>query len=215
MVTAAAKRGYGYYAVTDHAPNLYMQRMTDEKALGQREQLYQLGEANPGIRLLHGTELNIDPEGAVDWPPEFLAGFDVCIASVHSHFGQRKAEMTRRIIRACENPYIKIIGHPTARIIGRREPVDADWDEVFRACARTGTALEIDAFPDRLDLPAPLVRRALDFGVLFSIGSDAHAVPHLDNMRYGVGTAQRGWLTADRVINTWPIDRLLDFLRSK
>ncbi|MFD2356520.1 hypothetical protein ACFSTC_55580 [Nonomuraea ferruginea] len=122
--------------------------------------------------------------------------------------------MTRRIVRACENPYVKIIGHPTARIIGSREPVDADWDEVFRACARTGTALEIDAFPDRLDLPAGLVRRALDFGVLFAIGSDAHAVPHLGNMRYGVGTAQRGWLTAGRVINTWPVDRLLEFLRS-
>ncbi|WP_214106629.1 DNA polymerase/3'-5' exonuclease PolX [Acrocarpospora catenulata] len=213
MVAAAAKRGYRYYAVTDHAPNLYMQRMTDEKALAQRERIDRLQDSYPGLRLLHGTELNIDPEGNVDWPPEFLTGFELCLASVHSHFGLPRAEMTRRIVRACENPHVKIIAHPTARIIGRREPVDADWDEVFRACARTGTALEIDAFPDRLDLPAALVRRALGFGVLFSIGSDAHAVPHLDNMRYGIGTAQRGWLTADRVINTWPIDQLTDFLR--
>ncbi|TXK35269.1 DNA polymerase/3'-5' exonuclease PolX [Nonomuraea sp. C10] len=214
MVAAAAKRGYGYYAVTDHAPNLYMQRMTREKALAQRERVRRLADDYPELRLLHGTELNIDPEGDVDWPAEFLAEFDLCLAAVHSHFGQPRAEMTRRIVRACENPYVKIIGHPTARIIGGREPVDADWDEVFRACARTGTALEIDAFPDRLDLPAGLVRRALDFGALFAIGSDAHAVPHLGNMRYGVGTAQRGWLTAGRVINTWPVDRLLEFLRS-
>ncbi|GAB3896633.1 PHP domain-containing protein [Microbispora bryophytorum] len=213
MVEAAAARGYAYYAVTDHAPNLFMQRMTDEKALQQRERLSRLGTARHGMTLLHGCELNIGPEGEVDWPPEFLAGFDLCVASVHSHFTQPPEEMTRRLIRACENPYVKIIGHPTARIIGRREPVDADWPRVFDACVRTGTALEIDSFPDRLDLPSGLVRRAADRGVLFSIDSDAHAVPHLDVMRYGVGTAQRGWLTPDRVINTWPVDRLREFLR--
>ena len=161
------------------------------------------------------TELNIDPEGNVDWPGEFLATFDLCIASVHSHFTLPRAEMTRRLVRACENPYVTILGHPTARLIGSREPIDADWDEVFRACARTRTVLEIDAFPDRLDLPADLIRRALAHDVLFAVDSDAHAVPHLDVMRYGVGTAQRGWLTADRVINTWPVDRLLEFLRSR
>jgi len=215
MVAAAAGRGYAYYAVTDHAPNLYMQRMTDEKALAQREHLRKLAEAYPDMRLLHGTELNIDPEGNVDWPGEFLATFDLCIASVHSHFTLPRAEMTRRLVRACENPYVTILGHPTARLIGGREPIDADWDEVFRACARTRTVLEIDAFPDRLDLPADLIRRALAHDVLFAVDSDAHAVPHLDVMRYGVGTAQRGWLTADRVINTWPVDRLLEFLRSR
>ncbi|MEU6411701.1 DNA polymerase/3'-5' exonuclease PolX [Microbispora sp. NPDC046933] len=213
MVEAAAARGYAYYAVTDHAPNLYMQRMTDEKALDQRERLRRLGAARPGMTLLHGCELNIDPVGEVDWPPEFLAGFDLCVASVHSHFTQSPEEMTRRLIRACENPYVKIIGHPTARVVGRREPVDADWPSVFDACVRTGTALEIDSFPDRLDLPSGLVRRAAERGVLFAIDSDAHAVPHLDVMRYGVGTAQRGWLTPDRVINTWPLDRLREFLR--
>ncbi|MBP2703919.1 DNA polymerase/3'-5' exonuclease PolX [Microbispora sp. RL4-1S] len=212
MAAAAAARGYAYYAVTDHAPNLYMQRMTDDKALDQRERVRRLGSAHPGTRFLHGTELNLDPDGEVDWPPEFLAGFDVCVASVHSHFTLPRARMTRRLVRACENPHIKIIGHPTGRVIGRREPVDADWEEVFAACARTGTALEIDAFPDRLDLPAGLARRALGHGVVFSIGSDAHAVPHLANMRYGVGIAQRAWLDPGHVINTWPPDRLLRFL---
>ncbi|MEV0970802.1 DNA polymerase/3'-5' exonuclease PolX [Microtetraspora glauca] len=214
MAAAAAERGYSYLAITDHAPALYMQRMTDEKALAQREQVRGLDGAFGGMRLLHGTELNIDPEGKVDWPPEFLAGFDLCVASLHSYFTQSREETTRRLLRACENSHVKIIGHPTARVIGRREPVDADWDAVFTACARTGTALEINAFPERLDLPADLVRRASGKGVLFSVDSDAHAVPHLANMRYGVGTAQRGWLTADQVINTWPLDRLLSFLRA-
>jgi DNA polymerase (family 10) len=121
--------------------------------------------------------------------------------------------MTRRLIRACENPHVHVIGHPTARSIGRRPPVDADWDEVFRAAARTGTAMEIDSFPDRLDLPADLIRRAKRFGVKFSIDTDAHSLANHRNIRYGVGTAQRGWLTPDDVINTWPLDRLREFLR--
>ncbi|MGI8332058.1 DNA polymerase/3'-5' exonuclease PolX [Actinomadura scrupuli] len=213
MVAAAAGLGHEYYAITDHAPNLYMQRMTDEKMLAQREAVRALQERFPDLTLLHGTELNIDPAGEVDWDAGFLAGFDLCVASVHSAFTQDPEEMTRRFVTACENPYVNVIGHPTARLIGRRPPVDADWDEVFRACAATGTALEIDAFPDRLDLPAGLIRRALRHGVKFSIDSDAHAVGHLGNLRYGVGTAQRGWLTPDDVINTWPLDRLRAFLR--
>ncbi|MCW2904261.1 MAG: phosphoesterase [Streptosporangiaceae bacterium] len=213
MTAAAAGRGLEYYAITDHAPNLYMQRMTDEKMLAQREAVRELQARHPDLTLLHGTELNIDPAGGVDWPAEFLQGFDLCVASVHSHFTQDGAEMTRRFIAACENPYVNIIGHPTARAIGRRPPVEADWDEVFKACARTGTALEINSFPDRLDLPADLARRAKRHGVKFSVDTDAHAVGHHRNIRYGVGTAQRAWLTPDDVINTWPLDRLRAFLR--
>jgi DNA polymerase (family 10) len=136
----------------------------------------------------------------------------VCVASVHSHFTQSRTEMTRRFVAACENPGVHIIGHPTTRKIGKRPQVDADWDEIFRAAARTGTALEIDAYPDRADLPPDLVRRARHHGVKFAIDSDSHAVPHLDNLRFGVGIAQRGWLTTDDVITTWPLDRLLAFL---
>ncbi|WP_084960351.1 DNA polymerase/3'-5' exonuclease PolX [Thermoactinospora rubra] len=213
MVAAAHARGYEYYAVTDHAPDLVMQRMTLDKALEQRERLAELQADYPGMRLLHGTELNIAPDGSVDWPAEVLEGFDVCVASVHSHFGQSREEMTRRFIAACENPHVHIIGHPTTRKIGKREGVDADWDAVFRAAARTGTALEIDAYPDRSDLPSDLVRRARHHGVKFSIDSDSHAVPHLAHQRYGIGIAQRAWLTADDVINTWPLERLLAFLK--
>lgn len=212
MVAAAAARGYSYYAVTDHAPDLAMHRMKLEKALEQRERIRELQRKYPKTRLLHGSELNIAPDGSVDWPAEVLEGFDVCVASVHSHFNQSRAEMTRRFVAACENPNVHIIGHPTTRRIGIRPPVDADWDEVFRAAARTGTAMEIDSFPDRSDLPADLVRLAHHHGVKFSVDSDAHAVPHLDNQRFGIGVAQRGWLTTDDVINTWPLERLLAFL---
>ncbi|MBB5930476.1 DNA polymerase/3'-5' exonuclease PolX [Streptomyces echinatus] len=213
MVEAAAERGYAYYAVTDHAPGLSMQRMTDEKVLAQRERLRELDGTRRRMRLLHGTELNIGPEGEVDWPEEFLAGFDLCVASLHSHFGLARGAMTRRLVRACENPYVNVVGHPTTRLIGRRPGVDADWDEVFAACARTGTALEVNAQPDRLDLCDADILRAREHGVKFAVNSDAHSVPHLGQLRYGVGTAQRGWLTCDDVINTWPLTRLRRFLR--
>ncbi|MFC8519921.1 DNA polymerase/3'-5' exonuclease PolX [Streptomyces sp. NPDC057257] len=219
MAEAAARRGYAYYAITDHAPDLAMQRMTDERMLAQRARVRELDGTYPtrgrrgGLRLLHGTELNIGPDGRVDWPDEFLAGFDLCVASVHSHFNQGREALTRRLVRACENPYVNIIGHPTTRLIGRRPGIDADLDAVFAACARTGTALEVNAHPDRLDLRDEDILRARRHGVRFAVNSDAHAVPHLANMRYGIATARRGWLTAEDVINTWPERRLRAFLR--
>jgi DNA polymerase (family 10) len=218
MVTTARALGYEYFAITDHAPNLFMQRMTLEKMLAQRDQLGRLqaelaGDGGRPMTLLHGTELNIGADGTVDWPEEILAGFDVCVASVHSHFDQPRTEMTRRFLRACENPRVNIIGHPSARRIGKRPPVDVDYAELFRACAATGTALEINASPGRLDLASDHVRAARDAGVRFCIDTDAHATGHLDFLRYGVGTAQRGWLTAEDVINTRPLDELREFLR--
>jgi DNA polymerase (family 10) len=213
MVEAARARRYAYYAVTDHAPKLYMQRMTDEKMLRQREQLRKLAAGERRMKLLHGTELNIDDQGGVDWGPEFLEGFDVCVASVHSEFNMSKDDMTRRIVRACENPHVNIIGHPTGRLIGKRPPIEFDLDEVFRAAARTGTALEINSFPDRLDLRDEHIMWARRYGVKFAVNTDSHSPVHLPFMRYGVGTAQRGWLTKDEVINTWPLPKLRRFLK--
>jgi DNA polymerase (family 10) len=213
MLDAASEMGYAYYAVTDHAPNLFMQRMTDEKMLAQREQLRALQDRYPKMALLHGSELNIDAEGNVDWGPKFLEGFDVTVASVHSHFTQSKDEMTRRIIRAMENPYVNIIGHPTARMINKRQPVEFDLDEVFRAAARTGTALEVNGYPDRLDLKDEHILWAKRHGAKFAVDTDSHATTHLANIRYGVGSAQRGWLTKDDVINAWPLAKLKTFLR--
>ncbi len=218
MVATGRARGYQYFAVTDHAPNLFMQRMTIEKMLEQREQLHHLqsrlaADGGRPMTLLHGTELNIAADGTVDWPEDVLAGFDVCVASVHSHFDQPRAEMTRRFIRACENPRVNIIGHPTARRIGKRPSIDVDFAELFRVCAATGTALEINSHPERLDLPSDHIKAARDAGVKFAISTDSHSTGHLDFLRYGVGTAQRGWVTADDVINAWPLPKLQDFLR--
>ena len=212
MVARAGELGYRYFAITDHAPNLYMQRMTEDKILAQRAQVDRLRATYPTMELLHGTELNIDPDGEVDWDGEFLSGFDLTVASVHSHFSQSKDEMTARVIKAIENPYVDIIGHLTTRQIGKRPPVDLDLEAVFEAAGRTGTALEINSHPDRLDLSDEHVLWARRHGVRFAVDTDAHAVPHLDHRRFGVGVAQRGWLTKEDVINAWPLGKLKKFL---
>jgi DNA polymerase (family 10) len=212
MIGRAAELGYAYFAITDHAPNLYMQRMTEDKILAQRERIEGLRATHPKLTLLHGTELNIDPEGNVDWEGDFLAGFDLTVASVHSHFTQSRDQMTARVIRAIENPYVDIIGHLTTRQIGKRPPVDLDLEAVFDAAGRTGTAMEINSHPDRLDLSDEHVLWARRHGVLFAVNTDAHAVPHLGHRRFGVGMAQRGWLTKDDVINAWPLRKLQRFL---
>jgi DNA polymerase (family 10) len=212
MLQTAATLGYAYYAVTDHAPNLAMQRMTDDKILSQREQLHAL-QAEHDMTLLHGTELNIDPDGNVDWPEEFLAGFDLTVASIHSHFTQTRDQLTTRMIRAMENPYVNVIGHPTARLIGKRPPIDLDLEAVFEAAARTGTALEVNSFPDRLDLRDEHILWARRYGPKFAVNTDSHSPVHLSLMRFGVATAQRGWLTKGDVINTWPLTKLRRFLR--
>ena len=132
---------------------------------------------------------------------------------VSSHFDMDRAAMTRRFVTACENPHVNVIGHPLTRKIGRRPPVDVDLGELFAACARTGTALEVNASPARLDLPSEHIRAARDAGVKFAIDTDAHSIRDLSHMPYGVGTARRGWLSAADVINCWPLEQLLDFLR--
>ncbi len=214
MIAAAQANGFEYFAVTDHAKDMPMQRMTDAKMLAQRK-LVRDRSPYEGMQLLHGTELNIGPAGEVDWDADFLSGFDICIASVHSHFTQSAAELTKRLIRACENPYVNIIGHPTTRQIGRRAPIEPDWDAVFAAAGDTGTAMEINSFPDRLDLPDELVLRAKQYGVRFAIDTDSHSTLHLRHLRFGVGLAQRAWLTVDDVINAWPLPDLRDFVAAK
>jgi histidinol phosphatase-like PHP family hydrolase/predicted flap endonuclease-1-like 5' DNA nuclease len=212
MVAAARERGYAYYAITDHAPNLVMQQMTDEKMLAQRAEVAALAD-RAGLDLLHGTELNIGPDGSVDWEAGFLSGFDICVASVHSSFDQDRKTMTERFITAAENPYVNIIGHPLTRKLGRRPPVDVDLDALYEACARTGTALEINASPARMDLPPEHIAAAKSVGVKFSIDSDAHSLGDLKNIPYGVASARLGGLTDDDVINAWPLERLTEFLR--
>jgi histidinol phosphatase-like PHP family hydrolase len=212
MIAAAEARGYEYYAVTDHAPNLVMQRMTDQKMLAQRTELRALADT-AGMALLHGTELNIAADGSVDWDEGFLRGFDICVASVHSAFEQDRATMTKRFVTAVENPCVNVIGHPLTRKVGRRPPVEVDLEALYAACARTGTALEINASPDRMDLPPQYIAAAREAGVKFAIDTDAHSLVDLTNMRYGVAAARFGGLTSADVINAWPLDRLEEFLR--
>lgn len=211
MAAAAARHGYRYLGVTDHAPLLAMERMTAEKALAQRAAVRRLQARTP-VALLHGSELNIQPDGSLDWDDDFLSGFDVLVASVHSAFTMSRDAMTARLVAAVEHPAVNILGHPTGRSIGHRPPVDFDADAVFRAAARAGTALEVNAFPDRLDLNDELARLAQERGALLAISSDAHATRHLDQLRFGVATAQRGWVRPEQVVNTWPLPRLRRFL---
>jgi DNA polymerase (family 10) len=215
MLAAAAARGYQYYAVTDHAENLPMTMMTREKALAQRTKIAQLQKKYPKMTILHGTELNIDAKGGVDYDPEFLSGFDITVASVHSYFNLDRDEMTQRIITAMENPYVNIIGHPTGRKIGSRVPYELDFEAVFAAAARTGTAIECNSYPDRLDLRDEHVRWAIGQGATVSIDTDSHAIGHLAGIRYGVATAQRGWATKADVLNTKTLKQLEAFVAKK
>ncbi|MCA1834456.1 MAG: DNA polymerase/3'-5' exonuclease PolX [Actinomycetota bacterium] len=215
MVDAAAKRGLEYYAVTDHAEGLPMMRVTREKLLAQRKIIDALQKKYPSMTLLHGMELNIDKAGNVDYDVDTLARFDWLNASVHGLFNLTREEQTKRIIAAMENPHVHAIGHPTGRQIGRRQPIDFDPEAVFAAAVRTGTALEINCFPDRQDLKSDHVRRAREHGVTFTISTDAHSVNHFRNVRYGIAIAQRGWLEPSMVLNCKPLSELKEFVARK
>jgi DNA polymerase (family 10) len=215
MLDEASKRGYSYYAVTDHAEKLSMTGMTREKVLAQRQKIAALQKRYPKMTILHGTELNIDQHGGVDYDPEFLAGFDITVASVHSYFNLSKEDMTKRLIAAVENPHVNIIGHPTGRMIGKRMPYEFDAEAVFAACARTGTAIEANSYPDRLDLRDEHIRWAIGAGATVSIDTDSHAIGHLAGIRYGVATAQRGWATKADVLNAKTLKQLQAFVAQK
>lgn len=214
MLDAAADRGYEYLAVTDHAEDIPMMGAPREAMLAQRERIEELQRSRE-LRILHGTELNIGPEGTVDYDAGFLAGFDLCVASVHSHFRQSREEVTARVIRAMEDPNVHVIGHPSGRKIAHRDPIDLDFGAVCDAAVRTGTALEVNCFPQRLDLRDEQVRWAIERGVMITIDTDAHAPRDFDNLRYGIGTAQRGWATTDAVLNTRSVDEVLAFVDAK
>jgi len=214
MAVAAADKGYAYYATTDHGPRLtYMRNLDADAIVMQREEVARANEELGGrIRVLHGVELNIAGDGSLDYPDDVLAGFDLCVASIHSQFRLSKSEQTRRLIRAIENPHVHVIGHPSGRRLDRREGIDFDVAAVAKAAVKHSVALEINAHPARLDLRDDHVRWAREQGANFVISTDAHSVAELDNMHFGVATSQRGWAQPDSVINTWPLERLLGFL---
>ncbi|CAN5211871.1 DNA polymerase/3'-5' exonuclease PolX [soil metagenome] len=215
MLAAARRRGDEYWAVTDHAEDLVMNGLSRERMVAQRAAIERLRARLSGLTVLHGAELNIGADGGLDYDREFLLGFDFCVASVHTLMHRSRDEQTRRIVAAMEHPAVNVIGHPVGRIIGRRPGYDIDVDAVVQAAARTGTALEVNASPRRLDLSGELVRRAVEAGATVAVSCDAHSVGDLGNRVYGVATAQRGWATAADVLNCRDVDGLRDFVASK
>ncbi len=214
MVEAARSRGLEYIAITDHTRDLAMTGGLDERKLArQKAEIRRLDRRLEGFRVLAGAEVNIRADGSLDVSDRIVADLDIVGAAVHSHFDQPREEMTARLIRAMENPHVDILFHPTARALGRRPAVQADWERVIEAARRTGTALEIDAQPERLDLPDEWVRRAIDAGVRLAIDSDAHRPEELRYANdFGIGVARRGWAKRSDVLNALPCDRLLERL---
>jgi DNA polymerase (family 10) len=215
MIAAAAARGYEYHSISDHSHGRGSRfGLTPSQIREQRAAVEALGNRF-GIRTLVSSEVDILPDGSMDFEDSVLAELDLVVGSVHSATHQSRDEMTARLIRACENPYVTIVGHPTGRRFDGSPGYEFDYGAVFEAAARTGTALEIDGQAVRLDLPAPLVRKAKTFGVTFTADSDAHRTGDLANAELAVGQARRAGLTKDDLLNTRPLDAVLEFVRRK
>jgi len=212
MVAAARERGYRFLAITDHAEKLLFGGASRQAMLDQRSRVRALQRRLGDVELLHGAELNIDREGALDYDDDFLDGFDVLVASVHDGLDQPGPELTRRLVRACEHPAVNVIGHPTGRLLGARPGGDVDLEALCKAAARSGTALEVNGSPERLDLGDEQVRLALRLGAMLAFGSDSHGPGHLGYMRFAAATAARGWAGPDRVVNALPPAELHRFL---
>lgn len=216
MATAAKERGWRYLGITDHSQTaVYARGLKPERLLEQRQEIERLNAADAGFTILAGIESDILPDGSLDYPDEILANFDFVIASVHSAFRQSETEKTRRIIKAMENSYVSILGHPTGRILLAREGYALDMPAIIQAAKDTGTIIEINANPYRLDLDWRWCRLAKEQGLLLAVDPDAHAVNDLEYMRYGLAVARKGWLAAKNIINTREVDELVTLLRRK
>ena len=214
MAEAAKKLGLKYIAITDHTKSLAMTGGLDEKKLlEQMAEIDKVQKQVSGIKILKGSEVNILKDGALDISDEVLAKLDVVGAAVHSNFNMSEADMTARIIRAMENPNVDIIFHPTGRVIKKREPYKIDIDKIIKAAKMTKTVLEIDAYPDRLDLKDEHVRKAIEEGVKLSIDSDSHSISHIKFLEFGIAQARRGWASRDDVINTRDWKSMLKLLK--
>jgi DNA polymerase (family 10) len=216
LVTAAERRGYDYVAVTDHSPSTRVAGgLTADELAAHVRKIRAVQARHPRITVLAGSECDILPDGSLDYPDHVLAGLDFVIGAVHAAFKQSRAEMTRRICRALAHPCLRVLAHPTGRLIGERDPYPVDMDEVLRTARRHDKAVEINAYPDRLDLNDVHARRAHELGVLVAISTDTHMLDHLGWMDLGVATARRGWTERDQVVNTWPVRKLLAWTRAE
>ncbi|MCO6502770.1 MAG: DNA polymerase/3'-5' exonuclease PolX [Acidimicrobiales bacterium] len=208
MVEAAIEAGYRYVAFTDHGEDLTINGSSREEMLAHRDRIRQLDDRYPEIDLLFGCELNIGPDGSLDYDPGFRLEFDWCVASIHSHFDLPAEQQTIRVLKALSDPAVNAIGHLTGRYVGRRPGVELDVDAVLEGLATTGVALEINGALDRLDATDEVARRAMAAGVDVVIDTDSHHTRELIRMDYGVRWAQRGWVTVDRVLNARPIEEI-------
>jgi DNA polymerase (family 10) len=209
MAEAARTKGYRYLVISDHTQSLGVANgLTPERLRAQRAEIDALNEQWDDFVLLQGCELEIKADGSLDFSDEVLAGLDFVVASVHTSLRQDRDQITQRVLAAVHNPYVDVIGHPSGRILGQREESAVDLDALIRAAAATGTALEVNSIPNRLDLDDVHARRALELGVKLAINSDAHHAGGLDSLPYGLATARRGWATAADVLNTLTLDEI-------
>jgi DNA polymerase (family 10) len=216
MVVAAKGRGYEYICISDHSGGRGIARgLTRERLEQQLQEINRLRRNIDGIHILTGMEVDIRADGSLDMPDEILARLDVVTASIHSGMEQTQGKITARIIKALENPNVDILAHPTGRLTPKREAMDIDMEAVFQTARRTGTVLEINAMPDRLDLKDTHIYRARQLGVALVINTDSHSVEHLSLIRFGVGIARRGWCEAGDILNTRPLHEVIIYITSK
>lgn len=215
MANAAADRGLKYIVITDHTKRLAMAHGLDEvRIMEQMKEIDRVQKKIGGrIKILKGTECDILKDGSLDLPDKILSKLDVVGVSLHSFFNLPEKEQTERALRAIRNPNVDIFFHPTGRLIGKREACKLDMAKIIRAAKETGTILEVNALPERLDLKDEYVRMAVSAGVKLAIDSDAHAPSHFDLLPYGIGNARRGWATRADVINAWPLEKMMGFLK--
>lgn len=216
MAEAAKKRGYKYIAITDHSQSLkFAGGLTEERLKGQIEEIRKLNQELDDFTVLTGIEVDIKSDGSLDFSDEILSKLDVVVAAIHSGFKQESKIITERLVGAMQNRFVSIIAHPTGRLIGYRESYQVDINEIMKVASETGTILEINAYPERLDLNDVHCRMAKDRGVQLAIETDAHSIDGLEFMNLGVDVARRGWLEERDVINTLSLDKLLKRLKSK
>lgn len=216
LAQAARQRGLSYIAITDHSQGLGVARgLSIERLRDQSREIRAFNEEQQGFRVLHGTEMDILGDGTLDFPDEVLKELDLVVAAIHSGFGFSKEKMTARIAAAMRNPWVSIIAHPTGRLLGEREAYEVDMEELLQVAKETGTAMEINSYPIRLDLADKYVRRAKELGVAIAINSDTHYSNQFDTLSYGISVAQRGWLEKGDVLNTLEAPELLKRLAAK
>ncbi len=217
MAEAARQRGLKYIVITDHSQrSVQANGLSVERLMQQQDEVRRVNdEMGASIQVLHGTEMDIKEDGSLDFPDEVLAELDFVVASLHMGLTQKREQVTQRLLNAIRNPHVDLIGHPTARYINDRDPVDADMDAVLQAAKEHNTALEINSNPRRLDLDAQYARQAVEMGVLLAINTDAHSATMFDTLPYGVITARRGWVQAESVINTWDYGRFMAWVQAR